>query len=83
MITSTATATATARATSLACAKRRELAQRYAISARQYAEAAVTLTGSAWGERDFDERCKNALEAQERAGAAHAAFVDHVRAHGC
>ena len=61
-------ATAIARGIAPTCHRRRELAQRYAISARQYAEAVVTLAGIASTTRDFDELCQKIVEVRERVG---------------
>jgi len=65
----------------VACRKRRELADQFAISARLYAEAVVMLA-QARGE-EFDGLIRSADATRERMEAARMAFEEHVREHGC
>jgi hypothetical protein len=59
------------------------LANKFAISARRYAEAVVILTSGVTSEWNFAELRMAARRAQERAEEARVAFEEHVARHGC
>ena len=62
--------------------KRKQLAEQFAIAAREYAEVAVayvTLGGSG----DYLFMRKKAKEAQRCADAAFMAFEEHIDSHRC
>jgi hypothetical protein len=64
------------------CSVRQKLASEFAISARQFAEAATLLAQSS-SRLDFERLSGAAQQAQERAERARVAFEEHVREHGC
>jgi hypothetical protein len=65
------------------CQVGRQLADTFAISARQYAEAAASL--GSWGVVEFDyvRLFRGAEEALGQAEAARAALRDHLHRHRC
>jgi hypothetical protein len=64
------------------CQIRAELAASYATAARLYAEAVATCT-QVLDERDCQNLCMRAREAQQRAEAAGLRFEEHVASHKC
>ena len=65
------------------CSQRREMGKMFAIAARQYAEAIVTLTLNGRTAQEFEGLCQTNREMRQRMENARLAFEDHVRAHGC
>ena len=65
------------------CAVRRDLANKFAISARVYAEAVVILTSGVTSGSNYADLRMTARRAQERAEEARVAFEVHVARHGC
>jgi hypothetical protein len=67
----------------ICCAIRRDLSNEFAICARLYAEAVVTLTSGVTSGSNFEKLRVAARRAQERAEIARVAFEEHVAGHGC
>ena len=69
--------------TKTCCAVRRDLANKFAMSARVYAEAVVILTSGVTSGSNYADLRMTARRAQERAEEARVAFEVHVARHGC
>jgi hypothetical protein len=65
------------------CAVRLDLANKFAISARLYAEAVVILTSVVTSGSNYADLRMTARRAQEHAEEARVAFEEHVAGHGC
>jgi hypothetical protein len=67
----------------LVCEPRRQLAERFAISTRQYAEAAAKLGAPTVRRSDYPQLFEVVEEARRRAESALAALKEHVHQHQC
>jgi hypothetical protein len=67
------------------CQTRRELAEKFAIAARLYAEAVIELVreSNAPSRQAYCQLRANLEEAQRRSEAEGRAFGEHIDAHGC
>jgi hypothetical protein len=70
---------------SVCCRTRQELAEEFAVAARLFSEAVVSLAGHIGGMSDgeFNRLRTAAKTMQERAEAARVAFEEHVDSHRC
>ena len=59
------------------------LAEKFAVTARLYAESAVCLATSGKSGTDFIRLSQQTIEAQNLSEAACRAFMDHVGSHDC
>ena len=64
------------------CREREELARRFSIAARLYAEAVVMLTRDSPG-HDYRSQSESTARARERCEVARLAFEQHLDSHHC
>jgi hypothetical protein len=67
----------------MTCELRRQLAETFAITARLFAEIAVSFAGSGISQEDYMRLCQRVEEAQKRSEDAYVAYEEHVDLHRC
>ena len=85
MASATRTFVSAPRAAVDCCDIRRHLAEQFALAARLYAEAVVSLTIQFMpiSSNEYNRLTEAAEEARRRAAATGIAFEEHVDSHGC